>query len=42
MALITYFDIELYLIDVRTTFLNGHISEDVYEEHPKGFQVNEK
>ena len=30
MAIMTHFDLELYQMDVRTTFLNGDLVEDVY------------
>jgi hypothetical protein len=29
---------KLYQIDVKSSFLNGILQEDVYVEHPKGFQ----
>jgi hypothetical protein len=34
---------KLHLIDVKTTFLNGDIEEEVYIKHPEGFMIqNEK
>ena len=30
MAIVAHFDLELYQMDVRTTFLNGDLVEDVY------------
>ena len=30
MALVTYFDLELHQIDVKTVFLNGDIDEMIY------------
>ena len=30
MAIVVHFDLELYQMDVRTTFLNGDLVEDVY------------
>ena len=30
--------IKLYQMDVKSTFLNGILSEEVYVEHPKGFE----
>ena len=30
MAIIAHFDLELHHMDVRTTFLNGDLVEDVY------------
>ena len=37
MAIITHFDLELHQIDVRTTFLNEDLAEDVYMSQPIGF-----
>eukprot|EP00253_Pinus_taeda_P001797 PITA_01797 len=33
---------EIHQMDVKTTFLNGVIEEEVYIEHPKGFETHEK
>nr|GEX86682.1 retrotransposon protein, putative, Ty1-copia subclass [Tanacetum cinerariifolium] len=41
IAIATYFDYEIWKMDVKTAFLNGHLSEEVYMEQPKGF-VNPK
>ncbi|KAL6333654.1 hypothetical protein AAG906_028839 [Vitis piasezkii] len=37
MAIVAHFDLELHQMDVKTTFLNGDMDEDVYMEHPTGF-----
>ncbi|GJZ33744.1 retrotransposon protein, putative, ty1-copia subclass [Tanacetum coccineum] len=37
LAIYTFYDYEIWQIDVKTTFLNGHLSEDVYMVQPKGF-----
>lgn len=37
MALATHFDLELHQMDVKTTFLNGNLCEDIYMQQPKGF-----
>ncbi|KAL6318326.1 hypothetical protein AAG906_039418 [Vitis piasezkii] len=37
MALVAHFDLELHQMDVKTTFLNGNLDEDIYMEQPKGF-----
>ncbi|GKB78067.1 retrotransposon protein, putative, ty1-copia subclass [Tanacetum coccineum] len=36
-----YYDYEIWQMDVKTAFLNGHLSKEVYMEQPKGF-VNTK
>ena len=42
MALVAHYDIELYQMDVKTTFLNGDLYENVYMAQPKGFVVEGK
>jgi hypothetical protein len=42
MTLVTYYDLELHQIDVKMTFLNGNLYENVYMAQPKGFVVEEK
>jgi hypothetical protein len=37
MALVAHFDLELHQMDVKTTFLNGELAEDVYMFQPEGF-----
>ena len=32
MALVAHFDLELHQMDVKTTFLNGNLDEDIYME----------
>ena len=41
MALVAHFDFELHQIDVKTTFLNGDLEEEVYMKQPKGFSSSE-
>nr|GEV12240.1 zinc finger, CCHC-type [Tanacetum cinerariifolium] len=41
IAIAVYYDYEIWQMDVKTTFLNGHLFEKVYMEQPKGF-VNPK
>ena len=38
MAIVTHFDLELHQMDVRTSFLNGDLVEDVYMSQPIGFE----
>ena len=41
MALVAHFDFELHHMDLKTTFLNGDLEEDVYMKQPKGFSSSE-
>ncbi|GJV05020.1 retrotransposon protein, putative, ty1-copia subclass [Tanacetum coccineum] len=41
IAIIAFYDYEIWQIDVKTVFLNGNLSEEVYMEQPEGF-VNPK
>ena len=38
MAIVAHFDLELHQMNVRTTFLNGDLVEDVYMSQPIGFE----
>jgi hypothetical protein len=42
MALVANFDFELHQMDVKTAFLNGDLTEDVYMLQLDGFQVSGK
>ena len=37
LAIAAYFDYEIWQMDVKTVFLNGNLSENVYMTQPKGF-----
>nr|GFB17388.1 retrotransposon protein, putative, Ty1-copia subclass [Tanacetum cinerariifolium] len=41
IAIATYYDYEIWQMDVKTAFLNGYLNEEVYMEQPEGF-VNSK
>ncbi|GJR32570.1 retrotransposon protein, putative, ty1-copia subclass [Tanacetum coccineum] len=41
IAIAAYYDYEIWQMDVKTAFLNGHLLEEVYMEQPEGF-VNPK
>nr|GEU50155.1 hypothetical protein [Tanacetum cinerariifolium] len=41
IAIAAYYDYEIWKMDVKTAFLNGHLNEEVYIEQPEGF-VNPK
>ena len=38
MAIVVHFDLEFHHMDVRTTFLNRDLVEDVYISEPLGFE----
>ena len=42
MALVVYYDLKLHQMDVKTTFLNGDLEENVYMAQPKGFVMEGK
>ena len=42
MVLLTYYDLELHQMDIKMTFLNGDLYENVYMAQHKGFVVEEK
>jgi hypothetical protein len=42
MTLVAHYNLELYQMDVKTTFLNGDLEENVYMAQPKGFVVEGK
>ena len=39
MVIVAYFDLEFNQIDMRTAFLNGDLSENVYMVQPSSFEV---
>jgi hypothetical protein len=42
MTLVAHYDLELHQMDVKTTFLNEDLLENVYMAQPKGFIVKGK
>jgi hypothetical protein len=42
MTLVTHYDLELYQMVVKTTFLNGYLLENIYMAQPKGFSMKGK
>ena len=42
LALAAHFKMKLHQMDVKTTFLNGELSEEVYMSQPEGFKVKGK
>ena len=41
MALVAHFDFDLHQMDVKTTFLNDNLEEEVYMKQPEGFFSSE-
>ena len=37
LAIAAHYDYGMWKIDVKTVFLNGNLSEDVYMTQPEGF-----
>ena len=42
LSLAATFDLEVYKMDVETTFLHGDLDEEIYMKQPKGFTVKGK
>lgn len=42
LAIMTYCDLELHQIDVKTAFLDGNLKKEVYTDQPKGFIIARK
>ena len=37
VTIAAHYDYEIWKMDVKTTFLNGNLSEEVYMTQPEGF-----
>ncbi|GJX40230.1 putative RNA-directed DNA polymerase [Tanacetum coccineum] len=37
ISIATYYDYEIWQMDIKTTFLNGYLDEDIYMVQPEGF-----
>ncbi|GJZ71753.1 retrotransposon protein, putative, ty1-copia subclass [Tanacetum coccineum] len=37
LAIVAFYDYEIWKIDVKTAFLDNHLSKDIYMVQPKGF-----
>ena len=42
LAFSSYKKLKVYQMDVKSTFLNGNLEEEVYIEQPEGFQLTDK
>ena len=41
LAIAAHYDYEVWQLDVKTTFLNGFVEEEIFMEQPKGFESEE-
>ena len=42
LTIVTHLNLELYQMDVKTTFFNGELDEEIYMDQPVGFKANGK
>lgn len=40
LSIVAFYDYEIWQMDVKTAFLNGHLEEDIYMVQPDGFVAN--
>lgn len=41
MALVSICDFHIYQMDIKTTFSNGDLDEEIYLDQPKGYNIEE-
>ena len=39
LPIVSHLDSELYQMDIKTTFLNGKLDEEIYMDQPMGFEA---
>ena len=42
LSLVVEADLHLEQLNVKTTFLHGDLEEEIYMQHPQGYEVKEK
>ena len=42
LAIVAHLDLELFQMDVKTTFLSGELDEEIHMDQPVGFEVKEQ
>ena len=42
IALVSMYDLKIHQMDVKKTYLNGELEEEIYMEQPEGFIVPSK
>ncbi|RVW14668.1 Retrovirus-related Pol polyprotein from transposon TNT 1-94 [Vitis vinifera] len=42
LSIVAYYDYEIWQMDVKTAFLNGHLEETIYMVQPEGFVVKDQ
>ena len=42
LDIVAHLDLELFQMDVKTTFLNGELDKEIYMDQPIGFEIKEQ
>jgi hypothetical protein len=42
LALVAHYKWTIYQMDVKSTFLNGYVDEEIYVKQPEGFEIPSK